>query len=59
MYEYIAYKCYARLLRAMSSKTTILIGHETRDLLKRLGGKGMTYDAIILELIRKNGVSHP
>ena len=33
------------------SKTTILIETETRDLLKAMGNKGQTYDAVINELI--------
>ena len=35
----------------MSSKTTILLLKETRDNLRSLGKKGMSYDSLVQELI--------
>jgi hypothetical protein len=36
-------------------KTTILVETETRELLKRIGSKGQTYDQVISGLIKING----
>lgn len=33
------------------SRTTIIIEHTTRDILKRLGRKNQTYDQLIKELV--------
>lgn len=35
----------------MSYKTTIVVENETRDLLKEVGKKQQTYDALIRELL--------
>jgi hypothetical protein len=32
-------------------KTTVIVSSKTRDLLKRIGTKGQTYDQIIAELL--------
>lgn len=34
------------------TKTTILVETETRELLKRIGSKGQSYDHVINELIK-------
>ena len=37
----------------MSERTTIPLSRETRDLLKDLGKKGETWDALVRRLIRE------
>ena len=40
----------------MSRRTTIQVSVETRNMLKRLGRKGETYDEIIRRLMERAGV---
>ena len=40
----------------MTNTTTISIRKETKDILRRLGSKGQTYDKVIRELLKKASV---
>ena len=40
----------------MTNTTSISIRKETKDILRRLGSKGQTYDKVIRELLKKASV---
>ena len=45
-----------RAYKNMVGATTISLRKETKDMLRKLGSKGQTYDAVIRELIEKASI---
>ena len=45
-----------RAYKHMAGATTISLRKETREMLRKLGTKGQTYDAVIRELIKEASI---
>ena len=44
------------VMTAMASTTTISLRTETKEMLRRIGSKGQTYDEVIRELIERASI---
>jgi len=42
--------------RNMAGATTVSLRKETKEMLRKLGSKGQTYDAVIREMIKKASI---
>ncbi len=44
------------VIGVIMSKTTVAVSHETKEMLRKLGEKGESYDSIIRNLIEEVGI---
>jgi len=54
--KFISDIIYMIVIGVIMSKTTVAVSHETKEMLRKLGEKGESYDSIIRNLIEEVGI---
>ncbi len=54
--KFISDIIYMLVIGVIMSKTTVAVSHETKEMLRKLGEKGESYDSIIRNLIEEVGI---